>query len=196
MPHWKSCAAAQKPEVLETFEKHKTDLGYGLLLKKYTPGVVDATPEQKVKAANDTIPKVGAHLLVVPRHGRAGDAVSIHFSCAFYFCARRSITNQRWLLKLALYSIPLPWVAAEFGLDRRRITAVSRGPFPTCCRRFLSSSNIAAEKSISASPGLSFLPLSCWAVELYLMFKYARLGRAACKPATTTSRRYTHDAEF
>ena len=33
------------PEVKAEFEKYKDDLGYGLLLKKYTPNVVDATPE-------------------------------------------------------------------------------------------------------------------------------------------------------
>ncbi len=40
------------------FEKSKDDLGYGLLLKKYTPNVTDATEAQIKQAANDTIPNV------------------------------------------------------------------------------------------------------------------------------------------
>lgn len=40
------------------FEAHKADLGYGLLLKKYTDKVVDADAAMIAKAANDTIPHV------------------------------------------------------------------------------------------------------------------------------------------
>ena len=45
-------------EARQAFDVLKPDLGYGLLLKKYTANVVDATPEQITQAANDTIPKV------------------------------------------------------------------------------------------------------------------------------------------
>ncbi|HKJ77840.1 MAG TPA: cytochrome ubiquinol oxidase subunit I, partial [Gammaproteobacteria bacterium] len=47
------------PAVKERFEAHKADLGYGLLLKRYTPEVVDATEAQIAQAADDTIPWVG-----------------------------------------------------------------------------------------------------------------------------------------
>ncbi len=40
------------------FEAHSQYLGYGLLLKKYTDKVVDATDEQIDKAANDLLPHV------------------------------------------------------------------------------------------------------------------------------------------
>ena len=33
----------------------------------------------------------------------------------FYFNAKRVIQEQRWLLRLFLYSIPVPWIAAETG---------------------------------------------------------------------------------
>ncbi|MCS5873947.1 hypothetical protein LN650_22755 [Klebsiella pneumoniae subsp. pneumoniae] len=36
----------------------KKDLGYGLLLKRYTPNVADATEEQIAKATKDSIPSV------------------------------------------------------------------------------------------------------------------------------------------
>jgi len=146
-----------------------------LLLKKYTPGVVDATPEQKVKAANDTIPKVAPIFWSFRIMVGLGMLFLFIFSCAFYFCARRSITNQRWLLKLALYSIPLPWVAAELGWI---VAEYGRQPWtisdvlPT----FLSSSNIAAEKIYFSLTGFVLFYTFLLAVELYLMFKYARLG--------------------
>src|SRR5690606_34970531 len=40
------------------FNEVKDDLGYGLLLKKYTSDVVDASDEQIRQAALDTIPDV------------------------------------------------------------------------------------------------------------------------------------------
>ena len=45
-------------EALAEFNRRKGDLGYGLLLKKYTANVVDATPEQIRAAVADTIPNV------------------------------------------------------------------------------------------------------------------------------------------
>ena len=36
----------ETPENLGFFEEYKNDLGYGLLLKAYTPNVTDATEEQ------------------------------------------------------------------------------------------------------------------------------------------------------
>ena len=37
------------------------------------------------------------------------------FATAFYFSARRSFERNRWFLRLALYCLPLPWIAAELG---------------------------------------------------------------------------------
>lgn len=45
-------------QVIAEFNEVKDDLGYGLLLKKYTENVVDATEEQIKAAAKDTIPGV------------------------------------------------------------------------------------------------------------------------------------------
>lgn len=48
----------------QAFEQVKADLGYGLLLKRFTPNVVDATEEQIKAAAFDTVPQV-VHILGV-----------------------------------------------------------------------------------------------------------------------------------
>ena len=41
-----------------TFDAHKADLGYALLLKKYRPDIENATGEEITKAALDTVPDV------------------------------------------------------------------------------------------------------------------------------------------
>lgn len=46
------------PQTIAQFEKVKKDLGFGLLLKKYTDDVTKATPEMIKKATDDTIPPI------------------------------------------------------------------------------------------------------------------------------------------
>src|SRR5690554_6686056 len=48
-------AGDSSPELKAAFDESQKDLGYGLLLKKYTPNVVDATDEQIKLAAADKI---------------------------------------------------------------------------------------------------------------------------------------------
>ncbi|HEY6281215.1 MAG TPA: cytochrome ubiquinol oxidase subunit I [Burkholderiales bacterium] len=162
-------------EVLDAFAKHKDDLGYALLLKKYTPNVVDATQGQKVNAANDTIPKVWPMFWSFRFMVGLGFLILFIFSCAFYFCARRDVHHQTWLLRLALYSIPLPWIAAELGWI---VAEYGRQPwtFSDVLPTFLSTSNIEAGKIYFSLSGFIFFYTFLLVVELYLMFKYARLG--------------------
>ena len=51
-------AGDESPATMAAFDAVKHDLGYGLLLKKYTPTVTNATEEQIKSAARDTIPGV------------------------------------------------------------------------------------------------------------------------------------------
>jgi cytochrome d ubiquinol oxidase subunit I len=39
----------------------------------------------------------------------------IAFFAASFYCASTSRFRRRWFLKLAVFMIPLPWVAIEFG---------------------------------------------------------------------------------
>ena len=103
------------------------------------------------------------------------------FACAFYFLARRNVAPQRWLLRAALCSIPLPtWIAAELGwivAEYGRQPWIISGVLPTS----LGVSSLEARDlywSLAAFIGFYTLLL---VVELYLMFKYAlepeHLGR-------------------
>src|SRR4029453_4172933 len=102
-------------EVRKRFDETKEALGHALLLKKYTASVVDATPEQIRLAAADTIPRVAPMFWAFRIMVGLGILFLFIFAAAFYFLARRNLAPQRWLLRLALYSIPLPWIAAEAG---------------------------------------------------------------------------------
>jgi len=146
-------------ETKEAFEKHKDDLGYGLLLKRLAPNVTDATEEQIRQAARESIPNVAPLFWVFRLMVGAGFLMLFIFAASFYYCAKRTANQKTWLMKLALYSIPLPWLAAEAGWF---VAEYGRQPWA-----------IGVIFSLSGFIGFYTLLL---VAELYLMFKYARLG--------------------
>src|SRR5208283_4607685 len=91
------------------------DLGYGLLLRKYTADVVDASPEQIRQAVDDTFPQVAPVFWSFRLMVGLGLWFLFVFAAAFYVIAQRRLYRARWLMHLALWSIPLPWIAAELG---------------------------------------------------------------------------------
>ena len=92
------------------------DLGYALLLKRYTPNVTDAG-EDADRAPPRWIPS--------RRCCRCSSRFRIMVALGFYFIAlfgtmfvlasRRKLERYRWLLHVCLWSLPLPWIAAELG---------------------------------------------------------------------------------
>ncbi len=101
---------------LATFEQYQGDLGYGLLLKKYTENVTDATPAQMQAAAEDTIPTVWSVFWSFRIMVGIGCLMILGFAYAFLGVLRnKGIWNQRWFFKGALYSIPLPFIACIVG---------------------------------------------------------------------------------
>ena len=177
-------AGETSEETKARFEEHKADLGYGLLLKRYTPKVVDATPEQIHQAALDTIPRVAPIYWTFRVMVGAGFLMLFIFASAFYYCARRMAGQKRWLLRLAFYGLPLPWIAAESGWF---VAEYGRQPWsigevlPT----FLGTSTTSVTQLLTSLSGFILLYTILLVVELYLMFKYARLG-----PSSLHSGRY------
>jgi cytochrome bd ubiquinol oxidase subunit I len=172
------------PETKARFEHYKRDLGYGLLLKPYTANVIDAGDEQIKQAARDSIPRVAPIFWTFRIMVGLGFLLLLLFVLAFYYGARRRIREKPWLLRLALYSIPLPWLAAEMGwfvAEYGRQPWAIGGILPT---RMAVSSLTAGDLWFSLG-GFIFFYTLLLAAELYLMFKYARLG-----PSSLHSGRY------
>ncbi|MBE8167989.1 MAG: cytochrome bd-I ubiquinol oxidase subunit CydA [Shewanella sp.] len=103
------------PEVIAEFDKTKGDLGYGLLLKRFTDNVVDATEAQIKAAAKDSIPRVAPIFWSFRIMVGFGVIMLLVFSAAFWQSTRHKIAEKKWVLKAALYSLPLPWLAIECG---------------------------------------------------------------------------------
>jgi cytochrome d ubiquinol oxidase subunit I len=163
------------PATLRRFDEHKADLGYGLLLKKYTTRVVDADEAMVQKAANDSIPRVAPLFWTFRIMVACGFILLFIFALAFYFCATRVADQKRWLMRMALWAIPLPWIAAETGwfvAEYGRQPWTISGVLPT----HLSVSNLSTDQLWFSIAGFILFYTVLLVVELFLMVKYIRLG--------------------
>lgn len=157
------------------FESHKADLGYGLLLKKYTEKVVDADSVMIAKAANDTIPKVSPLFWTFRIMVACGFTMLFVFAMAFYYCATRIADQKRWLMKMAVWCIPLPWIAAETGwfvAEFGRQPWTISGILPT----HMSVSSLSSSQLWFSISGFALFYTILLVIEVYLMLKYIRLG--------------------
>ena len=171
-------------EVKTQFEQHQADLGYGLLLKKYTPRVVDASAAQILQATNDTVPQVFP--LFWAFRGMVGLSFIILFlfAASFWYLAHRNVAPQRWLLKFCVAAIPLPWIAIELGwfvAEYGRQPWTISGILPT----FLSTSSVTSSQVWTSMFGIGSIYGALFLVEMYLMIKYIRIG-----PASLSTGRY------
>ncbi|MDP1766730.1 MAG: cytochrome ubiquinol oxidase subunit I [Methylotenera sp.] len=165
----------QSESAVAAFEQSKSDLGYGLLLKKYTPDVIDATEEQIKQAAKDTIPNVFTLFWSFRIMVALGVLMLFIFAASFYFTAKRTIGDKKWLLRLALFAIPAPWIAAEMGwivAEMGRQPWTISGILPT----HLSTSSLSAGDLYFSLAGFMGFYTLLLIIEMFLMFKYARLG--------------------
>ncbi|OGU20563.1 MAG: cytochrome d terminal oxidase subunit 1 [Hydrogenophilales bacterium RIFOXYD1_FULL_62_11] len=160
---------------LATFEAHKADLGFGLLLKKYTVDVSQATPEIIQQAVDSTIPRVAPLFWSFRIMVALGFAFLLLFSLALFYSIKGTFIEKKWLLRWALWFIPMPWVAAELGwvvAEYGRQPWTIYGVLPT----HISVSNISVGNIYGSLAGFVFFYTVLLIVEVYLMQKYARLG--------------------
>ena len=166
----------QKDEAtIQQFEAVKDDLGYGLLLKKYTDDVTNASEEQIKMASHDTIPPVAVIFWSFRIMVACGFTMLIIFALSFYYCAKRQEYQKRWLLWSALLALPLPWIAAEFGWI---VAEVGRQPWtisgilPT----HLSVSSLSFDTVFNSLTAIIIFYTLLFIIEMYLMIRFARLG--------------------
>jgi len=97
------------------FAAHQADLGYGLLLLRYVGDPSAATSRQIEEAAWSTVPNVPVLFWSFRVMVGLGLFFILLFATAFYLSARHRFEQNRWFLRIAFLSLPLPWIAAELG---------------------------------------------------------------------------------
>ena len=157
------------------FEAHRADLGYGLLLLRYTRNPVAATPEQIDRAAWSTVPNVPVLFWSFRFMVALGLFLIALFATAFYLASRHRFERNRWFLRVALCSLPLPWIAAELGwivAEYGRQPWAIDGLLPT----FLGVSTTSAANVWMSLLGFVVFYTSLAAADVYLMLRMIRLG--------------------
>lgn len=176
-------------EVKATFEAHKADLGFGLLLKKYTDDVSTATPAQIQQALDSTVPRVtplfwSFRIMV----GLAFVMLAL-FMMSFWHTLKPGFEHRRrWLYKWAFVMLPAPWIAAELGwfvAEYGRQPWTIYGVLPT----HLSVSTISVQSVYGSLFGFIGFYTLLLIAEVYLMIKFARQG-----PGSLGTGRYQREA--
>ncbi|SMF43776.1 cytochrome bd-I ubiquinol oxidase subunit 1 apoprotein [Tistlia consotensis] len=161
---------------------NQKDLGYALLLKRYTPDPRTASDAMIHKAALDTVPAVPALFWTFRIMVGLGFFFIFLFATAFWFASRR-VFDRTWFLRLALFSLPLPWLAAELGwfvAEHGRQPWSIEGVLPT----FLSASSVTGGQVLFSLAGFVLFYSVLAVVDAFLMVKYVRMGPAkALAPA-------------
>jgi len=161
-----------------TLDNRASDLGYALLLKKIRPDITAATADEITQAAWSTVPAVSPLFWSFRLMVGLGFYFIALFAVAFILASRRQLVRWRLLLWVALWSLPLPWIAAELGwyvAEVGRQPWVIEGVLPT----FLAVSSISAGNVLTTLVGFIVFYSSLAVVDVYLMIKTVRLGPQA-----------------
>ncbi len=166
---------------LATFKQYENDMGYGFLaqqnapnqdLNAITPAEMPAVVQQ---TELETIPNVFVTFWAFRIMMFLGFYFIALFAFVAYFSLKNQLENKRFLLKLCMFSIPAPILASEFGwitAEAGRQPWSVYGWLPT----FQAASSHNVGYMIFSLIGFALLYSLFIAAELYLMFKYARLG--------------------
>ena len=157
------------------FEEHRPDLGYGLLLLRYVEDPARATPRQIEEAAWSTVPNVPVLFWCFRVMVGLGLLFILLFATAFYLAARHRLQQQRWFLRAAFLSLPLPWIAAELGwivAEYGRQPWAIDGVLPT----FLGVSPVPAGNVLLSLSGFVLFYSALAVVDGYLLARMIRRG--------------------
>jgi cytochrome d ubiquinol oxidase subunit I len=167
------------PEAARTaFEGNGMDLGYALLLKPYLDDPAQASDEQIAKAAWDTVPNVPTLFWTFRIMVGLGFFFIALTGVFFYLSARHQLDRYPWLLRVAVFAIPLPWIAAECGwivAEFGRQPWIIEGVLPTAA----AVSNLGAATVLATIVGFSLIYSVLFVVEMVLMLAAIRKGPEA-----------------
>jgi len=158
-----------------TLAAHDQDLGYALLLKKYVDDPRQATPADIQKAADSTIPNVPVLFWAFRIMVGCGFYFIALFAFSFWKASKRRLDTHRWYLRLALCSLPLPWVAIELGwivAEYGRQPWAIEGVLPTA----LGVSSASAGQVLTSLGGFLLFYTALAVVDVFLMLKFVRKG--------------------
>lgn len=161
------------------FKEAKADLGYAMLLKRYVADPRAATPDQIQKAAWSTVPNVPVMFWVFRVMAGLGFFFIAFFAAAFWMASVRKFGCDnglcRTFMRAAVWIIPLPWIAIEFGwilAEIGRQPWAIEGVLPT----FLAASSLTVAQLWTTIIGFTVIYGALAVIEVRLMLAAIRKG--------------------
>ena len=170
-----------------TFDAHKADLGFGLLLKKYVTSYDQVMPSDIEKAVADTIPAVTPMFWTFRIMVGLGFLFLALFALSLWYSVKDTFAQKRWLLRWAVLFLPTPWIACELGwfvAEYGRQPWTIYGVLPT----HMSVSTLTVNSLYGSIAGFVGFYTVLLCAELYLMTKFARQG-----PGSLGTGRYANE---
>jgi cytochrome bd ubiquinol oxidase subunit I len=164
-------------EAMAQFEAHEEDLGYGFLGARYAPeqDVSRASPADIEKAAADTMPLVWPVFWSFRIMVGFGLLMLAYFVLAVIYTLFDRIEQRRAFLWLALWSIPIPFIACETGW---LVAEVGRQPWTVyeVLPTWMSASTHSVAYMAFSLTGFVLLYTTFIVIEMYLMVRAVRQG--------------------
>ncbi len=156
------------------FKEHQADMGYALLLKQFVADPRQATEQQIKDAAWSTVPGVPWLFFSFRLMVLCGFVLIGVFALSLWHTARER-EAPRWLFRMALLALPLPWLAIEIGwfvAEFGRQPWIIEGVLPT----FLATSELGAWNLMVTIAGFTLLYGVLAVIEVKLMLAAIRKG--------------------
>ncbi|WP_426196465.1 cytochrome ubiquinol oxidase subunit I [Massilia sp. DWR3-1-1] len=174
--------ASVPPALQARFDQHSAVLGYALLLKRYVDDPRQASAAQIALAAADTVPQVAPLFWSFRIMVALGMYFIVLTATFFILSARRRLDAYPWLLTVAVWSLPLPWIAAEAGwivAELGRQPWAIEGVLPTA----VAVSNLGIGTVLTTLIGFVVLYTILLVVEMRLMLKAIGKGPESEAPS-------------
>ena len=167
------------PEKQQAFLAKREDLGFGLLTLKYVDDPAKADERVIEQAAWSTVPNVPVLFFSFRIMVALGFFFIALFTWAFLLASKRKLENPRFL-RIALWSLPLPWIAAELGwivAEYGRQPWAIDGVLPT----FLGVSSTSSAQVTGSLIGFVVLYTTLAVFDVFLMRRMVKAGPEGLK---------------
>ncbi len=172
-------------EARTRFDAARADLGYALLLKRFIDDPRQATGAQIRQAAWSTVPTVPAIFFTFRIMVLCGFLLLGVFLVSLWYTMRET-TAPRWLFRLAVLALPLPWIAAELGwfvAEFGRQPWIIEGVLPT----FLATSELGVSDLVITILGFTLVYGALAVIEVRLILQTIAHGPPGDPPETSGS---------
>ena len=161
------------------FAVSQGDLGYALLLKQFVADPRQASEQHIKDAAWSTVPHVPSLFFSFRIMVGCGFVLLAVFAVAFWHTMREE-EAPRWLFRMALLAMPLPWIAIELGwlvAELGRQPWIIDGVLPT----FLATSELGVFNLLLTIAGFTIVYGALAVIEVRLMLAAIRKGPEVSK---------------